>query len=117
MVQVNNKLLAYTLEGPGIKPTTNSIGQLETIISTVIGVMTIFGVIYFTIHIILAGFTLISSHGDPKELETGKKRLNNNILGLVLIIIAYGFGALITNLLGIDNVFSLTKVLDPNNLK
>jgi hypothetical protein len=107
MTQINNKLLAYTLQGPGIKPTANPAAQLETIISGIIGVMTIIGVIYFTLQIILAGFTLISSQGDPKELETGKKRLTNSVLGLAIVVLAYGLGALLASLLGMNNIFDL----------
>ncbi len=114
MVQMTNKLLAYTLTGPGI-PTnqTKSVGQLESIFSSVIGILTIAGVIYFVIQIILAGYSLIASHGDEKELQTGTKRLTNGIMGLAIIVLAYGLGALFTNLLGMSNVFDLTKVLQP----
>jgi hypothetical protein len=100
MTQINNKLLAYTLQGPGIKPTANPAAQLETIISGIIGVMTIIGVIYFTLQIILAGFTLISSQGD-------KKRLTNSVLGLAIVVLAYGLGALLASLLGMNNIFDL----------
>ncbi|MDD4026807.1 MAG: hypothetical protein PHO75_01295 [Candidatus Shapirobacteria bacterium] len=113
MVQITNKILAaqsYQLTGPGIQPTSNSVGQLEKIISSVIGILTIFGVIYFTIQIILAGFTMISSQGDPKELESSKKRLTTNVLGLAIIILAYGIGALLAKLLGINSIFDLSTV-------
>lgn len=105
----------YKLSGLGIQPTTDSVGQLETIISAAIGLMTVIGVIYFTIQIILSGFTMISSQGEPKELESAKKRLTTNVLGLAIIILAYGLGALITNLLGIDDVFNLKNVIKPIN--
>jgi hypothetical protein len=115
MEKLHNNLIAFKLEGPGIKPTggEESVHQLESIISSVIGIMTIVGVIYFTIQIILAGYSLIASHGDPKELQTGTKRLTNGVMGLAIIVLAYGLGALITNLLGMSNVFDLTKVLKP----
>jgi hypothetical protein len=120
MDQINKLLLAqtpYHLSGPGIATDkASSVGQLEKIISSVIGIMTIFGAIYFTIQIILSGFSMISSQGDPKELETGKKRLTNNILGLAIIVLAYGLTALITKLLGIDNVFNLKNLFLPANV-
>lgn len=118
MAQLTNRLLAeaYKLTGPGIPATKDTaVGSLERIISTVIGIMTIIGVIYFTIQVILAGFTMISSQGDPKELETSKKRLTNNVMGLAIIVLAYGLGSLITNLLGMTNVFDLTTIFKPIN--
>lgn len=115
--QLTNKLLAqtYKLEGLGIKPTggEGSVTQLEKIISSAIGLMTVFGVIFFTVQIILAGFSMMTSQGDPKELETGKKRLTNNVLGLAIIVLAYGLGALITNLLGIKDIFNLQTIFKP----
>ncbi|MDD2483326.1 MAG: hypothetical protein PHE32_00630 [Candidatus Shapirobacteria bacterium] len=110
MNQLTNKLLAYPLTGPGIQPSDTNVGsapQIENIISAIIGIMTIIGVIYFTIQIILAGFTMIASQGDPKELESAKKRLTTNVMGLAIIILAYGLGALIANLLGMSSVFNL----------
>jgi type IV secretion system pilin len=113
MEKLHNKLLAFKLEGQGIPVTTteNSITQLEKIISSVIGIMTVFGAIFFTINIILAGFSLMSSRGDSEKTKSGKKRLTDGVIGLAIIVLAYGLGALITNLLGINNVFDLTKVL------
>ena len=103
------------LNGLGIQPTGNSVSQLESIISAVIGIMTVIGVVYFTIQIILAGFTMIASQGDVKELESAKKRLTTNVLGLAIIIIAYGLGALISTLLGMNTIFELTTIFQPIN--
>lgn len=114
-----NKLLAvekkYSITGPGIQTSggSESITQLEKIISTIIGVLTVIGVIYFVIQIILSGYALITSQGDPKQLDTAKKRLTNNIIGLALIVLAYGLGSLIAKLLGMDNIFSLSTIFSP----
>lgn len=108
---LTNKLLAYSITGPGIQPGTNSISTLEKIISTVLGVLTIVGVIYFVIQVILSGFRLISSKGDPKLYKEASDRLVNNIIGLAIIVIAYGFTVFITSLLGINNVFNLNSSL------
>jgi len=117
MDQINKLLLAqssYPLSGPGVATNkASSIGQLEKLLSSIIGILTIIGAVYFTIQIILSGFSLISSHGDPKELETGKKRLTNNVIGLAIVVLAYGLTALLTRLLGIDDVFNLKKIFTP----
>lgn len=115
MNHLTNQLLAYTLTGPGITVTSgaDSISTLEKIISSIIGILTVVGVIYFTIQIILAGFSLIASQGDPKEFQTSKKRLTTNVIGLVIIVIAYGLGALIASLLGMSNIFDLSTVFQP----
>ncbi len=106
-----HNLLAYQLEGPGIQvEPDNSVSQLESIISNVIGVITIVAFIFFTFQIIFAGYAFISANGDEKKLETSRKKLTNGILGLTIVVVAYGLTAFIANLLGLDNVFSLQSL-------
>lgn len=109
-----NKLLAvkYTITGPGIVPTANSASQLEKIISAVIGVLTIVGFIFFAIQIILAGYSFLSSQGEASKLEAARDRLTNGILGIVIVVIAFGLTAFLANLLGIKNVFSLSNFIN-----
>ena len=114
MAQLTNHLLSaatYSITGSGIAPGTNSTATLEKIISTVLGVLTVVGVIYFVVQVILAGFNLISSKGDPKEFKEASNRLVHNLIGLFIVIIAYGFTVFITGLLGISNVFDLKNSL------
>lgn len=112
---MKNNLLAYQLKGPGIQIANNPVNTLESIISKVIGILTIVAVVYFTIQVIISGFSFMSSQGDPKALEVSKKKLTNNILGLIIVALAYGMGALISKLLGINDVFNLNNVLTPIN--
>ena len=103
-----HNLLAYQLEGPGIQVETgNSVSQLESIISNIIGVITIVAFIFFTFQIIFAGYTFMSANGDEKKLEISRKKLTNGILGLTIVVVAYGLTAFIATLLGLDNVFNL----------
>lgn len=113
-MDLTNKLISYTLGGPGITTPTggNSVTTLESIISTGIGLLTLIGIIYFVVHIILAGYSLISAQGDPKELETSKKRITYNVIGLAIIAIAYGIALLIGSILGLGNFFNLGSILN-----
>jgi len=110
-----NKLLAvsYKLTGPGIQTTggADSVTKFESIISAILGVLTIVGVIFFTIQIILAGFKLISSKGDPKEFQVAQSKLIHNLIGLVIVVVAFGATSFLTNLLGLRNVFNITNSL------
>jgi len=112
-----HNLLAYQLEGPGIQVEPgNSVSQLESMISNVIGVITIVAFIFFTFQIIFAGYTFMSANGDEKKLETSRKKLTNGILGLTIVVVAYGLTSFIANLLGLDNVFSLQSLPFLNNV-
>jgi len=102
-----NKLLAYTIE-PIISPKSdNPTTQVENTVSQVIGILTVIGVIYFAIQLILGGYAYLSSEGDKSKLESARKRLTNSILGLLIIIIAVGITALLASLAGLDNIFDL----------
>lgn len=109
---INKILAANTLTGPGIQPDSNPGLSLEKLISGAIGLLTIIAVIYFVIQIILTGYAMISSQGDPKLLENSRKRFTHNILGLVIVILAYSLGALIANLLGMSSAFNISSFIN-----
>jgi hypothetical protein len=104
--------VTYNITGPGIEP--NKYGSpttgLETIISQVIGVLTIVAFIYFAIQIILAGYAFITSNGDAKNIETSRKRLTEGVLGLTIVILALALSALFAKIAGINNVFDLNSL-------
>ncbi|MCX6726867.1 MAG: hypothetical protein NTY75_03570 [Candidatus Shapirobacteria bacterium] len=100
------------LIGPGIQPTANPVGVLETIISTIVGVLTIVAVIFFAIQIIFAGYSFISSEGDAKKMEEARKKLTEGVLGVFIVVIALGAAALIGRLTGLGgNVLDLQSLL------
>ena len=108
---MNSKLIAEnSIKGLGIQPNsgTGSVSQLEKIISNVIGFITIIAFVFFLFQIIFAGFTFMSASGDEKKLETSRKKLTNGILGLTIVVVAYGLTAFIGKLLGLGNVFDLS---------
>lgn len=113
-----NKLLAATvtypdLTGPG-KPIAASAGvsALENIVGQVIGVMSIIAVLYFTFQIIIAGYSFIAASGDQKAIETARHAMTNSVLGLTIVIVAVGLGALIATLLGIPSVLDLENMFN-----
>lgn len=109
---VHSKILAvaYQITGPGIKATGDGTTQAEKIISNIIGILTVFAVIWFVIQIMLAGYAFLSTEGDEKKMEMARKRLTEGVLGLTLVVVALGFGALIAKITGLGDVFNLTSV-------
>ncbi len=117
MTHLTNKLLSASIKGSltgwGI-PTTGgeeSVSKVENLISSIIGVLTVVGIIYFVIQIILAGYTLISSKGDPKKFEIAQSKLIHDVIGLLLVVVALGVTAFIAKLLGVSNIFNLKTSL------
>lgn len=110
----NNHLLAqvkYNLEAPGIDPGSTPLTAAETLISRGIGMLTLIAALYFTLQIILTGYTFFTSEGDEKKAEISRKRLTDNVTGLLLVVVALGVGALLSQILGLGSIFDL------NNLK
>ncbi|MBU3935697.1 hypothetical protein KJ909_03415 [Patescibacteria group bacterium] len=109
----NNHLLAekYIIEPVvPLPPGVDSVSQIENTLSTVIGFLTIVAFIYFTIQIILAGYSFLSSNGDKDKLKNARQSLTNNVIGLAIIVVAVGLTSLMAQLLGLGNIFDLNLV-------
>jgi len=63
-------------------------GKFAVLLSGVIGFLTIVGVIYFIIQVILSGYAWISSDGDSGKLKEAQDKLVSSLLGLFIILIA-----------------------------
>ncbi len=72
------------------------LGTIGTIISVFLSVL---GVI-FLILVIYAGFVWMTASGDPKAIEKAKGILTSAVIGLVIILLAYGITTFVINLLG-----------------
>lgn len=75
--------------GPAKLPRFYNEGQLGTAVSDLYNIAIFFAFIIAFILIIWGGISLITSGGDPKAVEGGRKRITFAIVGLVLIIVAY----------------------------
>lgn len=108
---MKTNLIAVKLESKvGIQPTGDGIGQLDNIISTVIGVLTLVAFIFFVLQIIFAGYSFISGQGDEKKVESARKRLTDGILGITIVVVAFGITALIAKITGLGNIFNLEEI-------
>ena len=117
MAQPTNQLLASitgSLTGSGNNGTvsngTDATLKAGSVISQIIGVLTIFAVIWFALQIIFAGYAFLTSEGDEKKMEIARKRLTDGVLGLTIVIVALGLGSLIAGLAGINNAFNLSSM-------
>lgn len=60
------------------------------IIANLINYAFIFAGVVALIFVILAGYRLITASGDPKKAEDARKTLTFAIIGLVIILLAFG---------------------------
>ncbi len=83
----------------------------SNLISTVVGVMTIIGIIYFLFQIIVAGYGMLSSEGDKKKIEDSRTRITQGLLGVVIIVMAVTLVSLVGTILGVPNILDLNAIL------
>jgi len=104
-------LIAVKLQSSvGIQPTGDGINELDNVLSTIIGVLTLVAFIFFVLQIIFAGYSFISGQGDEKKIESARKRLTDGILGLTIVVVAFGITALLAQITGLGNIFNLDEI-------
>ena len=75
---------------------------LADIISNILGIMTIFAGIWFLFQAIMAGYNYLSAGGDKARIEAAWRRLTNALIGLAIVVAAYGIIALLGTFLGVN---------------
>lgn len=116
---MTTNLIAYNITGLGPTIPDNekggAVALLDSTLSTIIGVLTLIAFIFFVLQVIFAGYSFLSSQGDEKKIETARKRLTDGVLGITIVVVAFGLGALIARILGLGNIFDLATIFSKFN--
>ena len=85
--------------------------NLEKILSTIIGFLTIVGGIFFIMYFITGALSWSTAGGKPDKVEEAKTRMTNAAIGLIIVVAAYSVIYIISKVLGLDilNVGTLIK--------
>ena len=88
--------------GPWNEPgeISNAAGYLGTILSNVIGFMTIGGGIWFIFQFVIGTYSWMSAGGDQAKISAAQRKVSNAFLGLTVMVAAYALIWLIGELLG-----------------
>lgn len=90
-------ILGETTHEAGYKGGTNLlVPYIGTIIQYIIATL---GIIIFIL-IIYAGFRWMTAQGNSEQIDEAKAWLRNGVIGLVLVMMAYGIALFIVNRLG-----------------
>jgi len=76
--------------------------NFETIISNVIGLLTVLGGLFFVMIFFLAAFKWLSAGGDSGKVQKARDEMVQSVTGLVMIVAAYGIVGLVGSIVGID---------------
>jgi len=113
-------------EGGGFGPWAEKIiggdqpeNLLASIMSNIIGAMTIGAGIWFLFQTIIAGYNYMNAAGDKARIENAGRKLTNSLIGLAIVVAAYGLLSLIGSFLGIEflNIGSLFGLITPGGTK
>ena len=92
--------------GPWIAPLSGANADpsilLSRIISNVLGVMTIGAGIWFLFQVIVAGYNYLSAGGDKARIENAGRKLTNSLIGIAIVVAAYGLIGILGTFLGVE---------------
>jgi len=116
---VNNLIAEETILGNPLSgignignASTDSPGTLAKILSTVIGLLTVVGVLYFLFIFITGAIGIISSGGDKGAYEDARKKITTGFLGLVVVVAAIFIMDVVSLLLGIPDILNVANTIE-----
>jgi hypothetical protein len=83
---------------------------ISHIVSSIVGVLTIAGGIWFILQFLIGGFNWITSGGDKAKLQQARDRITNAFIGLIVLVAGAAILSLAGTFLGVD--FTLSKPTD-----
>lgn len=87
----------------------NSATQIENLVSTAVGFLTVVAGLAFLIYFIIGALNWVTAGGDSKKVDDAKHYMTNGAIGMIVIVAAYAITWIVGTVLGID-------ILNPANL-
>lgn len=78
------------------------VGNVEQIISTILGVLTVLGGVFFIIYFFAAAIMWVTAGGDSGKITKARDQMVQGILGLVILVSAYTVIGLAGQIVGLD---------------
>ena len=100
------KKLALTFPGgETIEPPTGfefTGGDIGDVISALLPSVYILAGLLLFIYLIIGGFGLLTSGGDPKAVESAKGKITNAVVGFIIIFVSYWLVQILEIIFGIE---------------
>lgn len=120
---MKSQLIAQALDiGEGLTPISpyqegsadnaTVLTNLETIISNVLGLLTVLAGLFFVMIFFLAAFKWLSAGGDSSKVQKARDEMVQAVLGLVVIVAAYGIIGIIGTIVGINILQPAQQLLE-----
>lgn len=86
------------------------LANFDLIISNMLGLFTILGALIFVIYFLIASIQWITAGGDAGKLSGAREKMLQGVIGLVILVGAYGILGLIGTIVGIDIINPVTQI-------
>jgi hypothetical protein len=83
---------------------TGSRGTLGAVISAALPYIFFFAGLLLLIYLIIGGYRLMFSQGDPKAIADGKTKVTQALIGFIIIFAAYWIVQLVGLVLGLNDI-------------
>lgn len=124
----HNKLLAAGLGtigstgdelGPfgGVEANANPLANILSLVSSVVGFMTISACIWFLFQILYAGYEWTSAGGDTKKIADARSRITHAFMGMVIVVGAWSLLAVVGQFFGFNTLIDSTTVMEQLQLQ
>lgn len=81
---------------------TNALSNLETLISNMIGLITVLGGLFFVFFFIQGGLSWVTAGGDSGKIDKARGQMTQGVVGLVVLVAAYAIIGLIGSVVGLN---------------
>jgi hypothetical protein len=78
------------------------LSNLESIISTGLGILTVLGGIFFLFYFFTATYKILTAGGDSAKLGQAWQQIIHGVLGLLILVAGYAIVGLIGSIVGIE---------------
>jgi len=99
----------------GNKGIKEAAGAFASIISRIIGIMTIIAGIWFIFQFIIGAYSYMTAGGEQQKMTNATKKITSALIGLIVVVAAYAIMSLLGQLLGFEflNLAPLIENLKP----
>jgi len=89
-----------------INSTTKPLGSatLGSLITTLVPYIVGAAAFAVLIYIIIGGYQIMLSGGDPKSIAAGKSKVTNAIIGIIIVFFAYAISLVVAEMLGLQTI-------------
>lgn len=97
--------------GPLGDPGADAPSLFASVISSVIGLLTIIAFIWFLLLLVIGAIGIMTAGGDKAALETARKRITTGLIGVVIVIAATFVLNFVATLLGVPNILDIPAMI------